>query len=558
MNLSDLDAHAITKLAPDQFRALLAQLVDVQSRDKMENQLLYYQPNSEGQRAVHLSRARVLGVSGGNRSGKTESCLADLAILATGVFPIGADPELLASWRERFRGPINIRVVVESLTTTLDPIIKPKLQFWRWSGVDRPGGEKGHWGWIPKLCLKNASWDSAWTEKTRTLVTICRDPDNFDRVLGESHWQFMSFDQDPSDFASGSFHHVLHDEPPPHAIWRENKPRVWDVGGRLMVAMTWPDDPSIPVDWIYDELYERGIPGPNKDPETEWLELSTLDNKFLNQEQVAADAAKQDERTRQVRTFGKPIRFSNRIHPLFTDHDSWWSFPAGREVYPTVEDGKYRCPETGSDDIAPFNHVREAHLEPTWPAVFVIDPHPRKPHMWLWVVVDPNDDIWVAGEGELEGDCVEVRQAVEKMEVELGLRTVMRLIDPNMGRSPASTKREVTWQDEFSEAGLSCDLADDSGVGRQRLNQYLKPDPRTRRPRFHVHPRCQKTIWQTKRYVWDDYRKNTERDLKQIPRDKNDDYPTMIKYLMNLEPTFQFLRDGGPVIRRTGTRRGAY
>jgi hypothetical protein len=34
------------------------------------------------------------------------------------------------------------------------------------------------------------------------------------------------------------------------------------VDGRLMLlAMTWPDDPSIAVDWLYDEVYEPGKSG---------------------------------------------------------------------------------------------------------------------------------------------------------------------------------------------------------------------------------------------------------------------------------------------------------
>ena len=60
-----------------------------------------------------------------------------------------------------------------------------------------------------------------------------------------------------------------------------------------------------------------------------------------------------------------------------------------------------------------------------------------------------------------------------------------------------------------------------------------------------------------KRYVWDEHKRGLEKDLKQKPREKNDDYPTLLKYLLNFEPTFQFLRQGAPVKGRTGSRRGA-
>jgi hypothetical protein len=130
-------------------------------------------------------------------------------------------------------------------------------------------------------------------------------------------------------------------------------------------------------------------------------------------------------------------------------------------------------------------------------------------------------------------------------------------MDPNMGRSPASVRRGITWQDEFSAANLYCDLADDSDVGRGRLNDYLQPDPRTYEPRIHFRPTCKNAIHQIKRYVWADHKRALERDIKQKPKEKYDDYPTMIKYLMNLDPTFRFLREGPQLISRrpTATKR---
>ena len=552
--LPELNPHAIAKLPADKFRAVLSQFLGVYSSDRRENQLLYYQPNSDRQREVHLSTAKILGVGGGNRSGKTESIMAELAMLSTGIFPITEDDELSQALRGKFRGPINIRVVVESLTTVLHQVMLAKLQYWKWQGIDSSGGVRGHWGWIPKTCLVDGSWERSWSEKLRTLRVLCRDPEDPDKVIGESMWQFLSKDQDPTDFASSSFHHILHDEPPTWPIWRENKSRVLDVDGRLLLAMTWPDDPAIPVDWIYDEIYEPGQAGPNKDPDIDWHELFTTENKYLDLEQVAKRAAGLDEQTRKVRIFGQPIRFSNRIHPLYTDISSVWSFAAGKEIMPV--DGK--CPETGSKKIARYCHCGDFDPEPGWPVIFLLDPHPRKPHMWLWVACDPNDDLWVVAEGELEGDCVDVAKAVTGFEANFPLHAVLRLIDPNMGRSPASTTRGVTWQDEFSDAGLGCDLADDSGVGRQRLNQYLKPDEATQRPRLHVHSRCVITNSQMKRFAWDEFRFAANRDTKQVPKDKYSDMPTLLKYLMNFEPTFHFLKQGAPILGRPGKRVGAY
>src|SRR5262252_5231740 len=197
-------------------------LLELQEQDRQQNQLLFYKPASPRAALVHKSMARIVGVGGGNGSGKSETVLAEIAALATGIFPKLFRKEFKA----KFRGPVTCRVVVESLTTVLDQVILPKLQWWKWTGLGEPGSEKGHWGWIPKMCLIDGNWDKSWKEKTRTLRVLCRDPDDPDRVLGESTFQFNSHDQDPSDFASGDFHHVMMDEPPRLAIWRENEART--------------------------------------------------------------------------------------------------------------------------------------------------------------------------------------------------------------------------------------------------------------------------------------------------------------------------------------------
>lgn len=448
--------------------------------------------------------------------------------------------------REKFRGPVKIRVVVESLTTTLHPIILPKLQYWSWSGLSAPGGEQGHWGWIPRDCLLGGRWDRAWSEKLRMLRVLCRDPDDRNKVLGESQFQFMSYDQDASDFASGDIHHVLHDEVPSYAIWRENQARTMRVNGRMMLAMTWPDDPSIPVDWIFDEIYE-----PGEDPENthaEWINLFTTDNPHLDQDAIQVQRDQWSEEVAKVRILGQPIRFSNRVHELFTDVTRLWCFDCGT---PTIrrEGDKCRC---GGMNIEPYSHVREVHAG-DWPVVYLLDPHPRKPHMMMWVAVTPFDDLWQIAEASVEGGTEEVAKEVARIEHDRGLNVRQRLIDPNMGRSPASARRRnVTWQEEFDEAGVRCDLASDSDVGRSRINLYLMPDKNTLEPRISIHQRCPDTIRQMKRYVWADYRQSLEKAQKQVPQDKEDDFPTLWKYLLNSDPRYRFLKDGPQI---TGGRK---
>src|SRR5882672_45865 len=415
LDLSTLTRNDIGKLPDEAFRQALEHILRLSQADRQEMQLLYYQPTSPKAARIHLSEARKICVGGGNGSGKTENCIVKLIALATGILPLWQRD----TFRKQFRGPLNTRIVLESLTTTLHPVILPKLRWWTWTGLSPLGGSQGHWGWVPKSCLVDGSWDKSWSEKLRTLTLLCHDPDDMDVILGESQLQFMSHDQDPSDFASGDFHIALHDEPPSYAIWKENEARTMRADGTMMLAMTWPDDPSIPVDWIFDELYERGIEGPKKDPNVEWIELYTTDNPHLNQESVARQMNEWSDEIRRVRIRGEPIRFSNRIHPLFTDITHTWCFKCGRTVYaePMQREtaaGELKtvqiCNVCRNEDIADMNHVGAHPPSDYWPTVFVLDPHPRKPHMFLWIQVDPKDDYWVIADGELAGEPSEVKK----------------------------------------------------------------------------------------------------------------------------------------------------
>ena len=290
-------------LSDDELLSAAAQVVELQKTDRQENQLRYYAPANDTIAQLHTSMAKTIGIGGGNGAGKTDHALVEVIIRATGQVP----DSLKSTYpRSKLRGPIRGRVICESLTTTLAPIILPKLQYWQWSGVGQPGSAQGHWGWVPRNCLIGGEWSKSWTERTRLLRLYYRDPNDPDRILGESLLQFMSYDQDPSDFSSGDCHIILHDEPPKYDIWRESRARVMRVDGTILLSMTWPDDPAIPVDWIFDQVYDKARTG----SEIEWINIYTTDNPHLNQSAVAHRAGEMSEQERAVRIYGQPIRFS--------------------------------------------------------------------------------------------------------------------------------------------------------------------------------------------------------------------------------------------------------
>ena len=548
IDIRNLRKSQIRRLNDEAFSLVVQEILKIGATDRAENQIIYYRPVSERAELVHKSRAKVVFVSGGNGSSKTETCLVELIACATGIFP-----EYMNTWfHGKWRGPLNCRVVVESLTTTLMPIIIPKLQWWQWTGVDMPGGARGHWGWVPKQCLIDGSWEKSWSSHYRMLTLKCFDPKTKEHV-GNSKIQFMSHDQDPTDFASGDYHIVMMDEPPREPIWTENEARTMRVNGRIFLAMTWPDDPAMPVDWIHDKIFDRAKPG----GDIEAFELHTTENRHLDQEAISSQMSRWTEIERQVRIYGKPVRFSNLIHPEFSDRTQFWCFGCNQSVVPRYDEDKdlHYCYECGTHEVCSYNHVRDFDIMPFWPVVCILDPHPRKPHMLSWIAVDPSDDLWFVAEKLVSEAPASVKLEVERLEETYRLGVVHRLMDPNMGASPSGVDREVSWQDEFANVGLYFDLADDSDVGRARVNTYLRPDRARNGPRLHFHKRCSEAITQMKRYTWDEHKKGLDKEQKQKPRQKYDDFPTMLKYLLNSDPSFASLRGMGQVIHATGRPR---
>ncbi len=551
---------ALTQLRPDQLeglsdsvlKAAISKTVDIVREDRRESQLLYYMPASEDAEKIHASSAMIRWGFGGNRSAKSESCLVECVIQATGIIPDYLRDRYEEKYMKQLRGPVTGRVICQSLVNILELTILPKLRWTSWTGVDDIGGDRGHWGWIPRQCLIDGEWERSWSAKSRTLRILYRNPENTDQVMGESLIQFGSYDQKSEDFASAHLHFVMFDEPPPLSIYNENKMRTMSANGWLIGAMTWPDDPSINVDWLFDEIYEKGTPGPKKDPNYDCFTLRTIDNIHLDQESVRKTVSTMNERDKRVRIYGEHIRFSNRVHELFTDKPREWCFACGEER-PIVNE---HCAECGSERVLEYCHVQDFAWHHAWPVVWVVDPHPRKDHCSAWVGIDPSDDWRVIAELNCSGDIADLKEQKEIVERGLGLRVVRSLIDPRLAGSPTGHQRSRTWMDEFHAAGLFVDAADPGEVGRKTIDSMLAPDEVAGGPRLLFHPRCPTAISQFSRFMWDDWKKDADKGQKQRVKEKYDDYPACLRYFANEDPNWSaYMRIGGGVVRGRHYRR---
>lgn len=492
------------------------------------NQLKLYDPVSPEAIKLHKSVTKQVIACGGNRSSKTDTCLVELAIQMTGIIP---DSLLdIYPYNRKLKPPIRARIVCNSLTIALETVIKPKLQYWRWNGRGTWINRLGHWGWIPPYMLINGKWEDSYSEKHRLLT-----------LVNGSTCQMFSYDQDLSDFSADSVHLVLEDEAPPKDIHRENLMRTTDVGGRVYMTITPPDDSNLAWSqaWIYDELYERGL-GDNKDPNIDTFTFLTLDNKILDPVEISAVVASMTPEQQAARLEGKFLHLSGRVYKEFASRPQYWCFNCKKHTH--CIDGTCIACKIGHG-VQYCNVVEPFSLKSyNWPVIFAFDPHPRKPHCMAWYAIDPNDDLIQVAELELDADPEEVKKQVDKLEETGGFNVRKRIIDPNMGESPTGVRRGLTVRQIYSDVGLRCDLADDSrDTARTAIRQMLAPDARLKKPRIQVFSTCRKSIYQMNHYSWDEWARYSgdARDPKPRPREKDDDFPTLLGYVTNLQPRFR-------------------
>ena len=533
----------VAALSDQELAGLLKSSVQIVENDRRENQLCYYQPVSAKVVRYHAAAERTVAMFGGNGSSKTDGQLVEICIRMTGIVPDSLEGIYP---REKIKHG-KYRLTVTSKSTAMDQFILPKLQWWMWDGIDEPGGRRGHWGWIPRRMLIGGDWNKSWDTRSSVLT-----------LQNNCTLQIMSSDQVVKNFQGDRLRFAGHDELPPWPIWRENVWRVAGLKGTMSLAMTPPDEAGIDVGWVYDQIYMRGLEGsPSKDPQVLALQLSALDNPHLDRDEVERRAQDLTWEQQQVRLYGDFLHLSNRIHPFFTDQTMWWCFDCGSRF--ATPAGNI-CPRCESRDITSYKHVEDFEYNTSWPVIFTIDPHPARPHMMQWAAVNPYDEILHVAEVQVQGEPDDVMREVRRVEDALGLHVVMRIMDPNMGRSPGQKGRGVTWQEDFAAVGLYCEMGDDNfEAGKSRINMALKPDRETRRPRMVWHSRCQKAAFQYQRYVMDPGKgySTGEKNPRETPKNLNDDYPAQDRYLMNAEPSFRWLRGAGSAQRGYGQRRYA-
>lgn len=498
---------------PNELEELLDASIRVEREANYSQALRWYEPANPQLIHAHLSPAKIIGVFGGNRSGKSEFGAAEVAILATGIVPRGLGDQYP---REKLRGDttrgVRIRVACTDFVNGIEKIILPKFR----------DGDEHHGPWIPPTCLEGGAWDKAWREKTRTL-TVKRDASwaANKRVTDWAHIEFMSYDQETPRFSGTSRHLTWFDELPPYEIWKECQMRHIDAKGRSILTLTPPDTVG-DVAWVFDDIYEPGQPiHPRYDPKRiQCFTIFTEHNRFLPQAEV--------ERIRLQLT---PEEQETRLHGAFRHL-------AGL-VYPHFRASP--APDGTCHVVEPFDIPRD------WPIVMAIDPHPRTPWAMIWAAVDEEGRLWVFDEQWGGGDDVgSYAKIIELHESTHPNKPALRLVDPAASAQNDAMRRGFSIRGELDRCGIRCrEAKHDFAAGRAKLIECLRPGKHG--PRLFILRSCTQVIYQLTHHIWAEYTGHAVgRDPKQLPQERNKHFPDLLRYLA-LEDLRVGLRLPGPL-----------
>ena len=463
-----------------------------------------YRPH-DSQYRFHKSPKKKKLYIGGNRSGKTTAGVTEAIWRATCTHPYRSDLNEI--------GPNRGRVAAVDFVKGVEGIILPQYKQWLYPSA-----------------LIDGSWERSYDKHSRTLT-----------FANGSFIEFMSYDQDLDKFAGTSRHWIHFDEEMPKPIYDECRARLVDTNGEFWVTMT----PVEGMTWIYDDLYEKNVNNP--EGTVEIIEVNTLDNPYLTAEGIANLMEDMDEDSITTRVGGGFVRKGGLVYKNFDPT------PGARQVLPD----SIRDPKT----YFPSNR---------WMWILCLDHGLNVPTAVEWLAVNDDGfivcfDEWYKSEYTIEQHAEVIKRKIR----DHGRYPDILVADPSINQRNAVTKTNI--QQEYQKYGLSFILGNnDVKAGTIRVKRYFNKtnypgtsgknrhplfggiqelpgatdEVKVRSddglyPRLSIDPRCEKLIWELKRYRWKTYadkKKQFENNPYDEPHKKDDHACDALRYGIMTQP----------------------
>lgn len=311
--------------------------------------------------------------------------------------------------------------------------------------------------WIPPSLLIDGSWDRSYSATDKVLT-----------CSNGSTVEFMTYEQEQDKFAGTSRHFIHFDEEPPFPIYDECRARTIDVKGDMWVTMT----PVNGMTWIYDKIYQPGLlqtPGSNIDV----IIVDMTENPYLPPDAALEYLASLDDDTRRARAHGEFVQIGGLVYKKFSKSEHVIpvadprTFPRGTEFYMSMDHG--------------YNN----------------------PTAWLWHAVFPDSTIVTFDEHYASEMIVEEHVEVVKSKGNY-FHDATILGDPSIAQRSGINGTSI--QTEYAERGIYIGLANNDVVtGVNKVNSYLKTNPKTGKPFWQITENCEKLISEMLRLRWKTY-----------------------------------------------------
>ena len=379
-------------------------------------------------------------------------------------------------YRELPEGQIRGRVVAVDFLNGVDKIILP---LWK--------------QWLPKKYLINGSWEESYSRERHVLT-----------LNNGNFVEFMSQDQDLDKFAGSSRHFVHFDEECPKSVWLECLARLVDTNGDWWMSQT----PIQGMEWIFDDVYQPAKEG-TKDIGI--IEASMEDNPTLTTDAIARFMENLSEEERLIRKNGQYIHLGGAVFPEFSPVTH--CIPRG-QFKPTSRHRLIRTMDSG-------------YTNPT---------------VWLWMAVDEDgtivvfDEYYQAGKNVSEHSDI-VNQRSRRILKETGQADFFLTTgDPAIKQTKEHTGTSILF--EYGKHGIHIavdNIPSDRRVGLEKIQQYMKMNPKTGKPYLMITDDCPHLIAELPKLKWKKHasvkiaeQKNKLEDI----RDKDNHCYDALKYAM--------------------------
>jgi phage terminase large subunit-like protein len=449
-----IDWKKIQKMKPEKREQLLDDLYSI-IQGAEANPLLFFHPYPK-QHDFLLSKKHWKWFLGGNRAGKTITCCVDDIIQACDEDVI---PEHLLPYKHK-TPPYRWRIVAMDFDQ-IELVVYEELK-----------------RWIPPAQLDGGTWKTAYNRERRTL-----------RFKNGSICQFKTYEQAAFNHGGASLDRVHFDEEPPEDIYKENRARIIDNNGDIIISMT----PVHGMSWMYDKYY---VPYTKHQLTHCFVQLVDMDdNPYINETAKKEALAEYSPEEREARKTGRFIALHGLVYPHF-DH-----------VIP-------------EQDV--HNLVNTVYVG--------IDPGIRNMAAVLFIMHTPDDSLVVFHEICAQGKTVaEVCHEIKVYCAVKNIRPKWYIIDPSARNVQHNTGRSL--QQEYHDYGITAFPGqNDVRAGINRVAVRLE------HKKLYVMANCVNTIDEFRKYRWSKPPRGSENDPKEAPVKRDDHLLDALRYVVMARP----------------------